>query len=176
VGDVIVAGREAALKRRSSKAVGVARAGWAKGDRKDYKYYTVRYAKRGYVVATISYRFVKEAIFPAYVQDAKCAVRWMRANADKYPIDPKRIVAIGGSAGGHLAMMLGYSAGVPELEGNGGHAKFSSAVQVVVNLYDRLQGYPHTMDLSREVNVRCQWFINRFLEEYLSTSKRRRGH
>lgn len=255
MGDVIVAGREAALKRRSSKAVGVARAGWAKGDRKDYKYYTVRYAKRGYVVATISYRLVKEAIFPACVQDAKCAVRWMRANADRYHIDPKRIAAIGGSAGGHLAMMLGYSAGVPELEGKGGHAKFSSAVQAVVNLYgpvdltgpeardhptvlaffggktyeevrrhyelaspikhldkkdpptlilhgtidelvpiaqadtlakklkelgipfvyDRLEGYPHTMDLSLEVNIRCQWFINRFLEEHLSASKPRRG-
>ena len=59
----------------------------------------------------------------------------MRANAGKYGINPDKIAAIGGSAGGHLSMMLGYSAGVPELEGAGGHQEYSSAVQAVVDLY-----------------------------------------
>ena len=109
--------------------------GWSSGNRTDYKYYTVRYAKRGYVVATVSYRFSQEAPFPAAVQDAKCAARWMRANAAKNHMDPDRIAVIGGSAGGYLAQMVGYSAGVAELEGDGGNPGVSSRVQAVVDLY-----------------------------------------
>jgi len=109
--------------------------GWSGGQRSDYKYYCVRFPLMGYVVATVSYRFIDEAIFPACVQDVKCAVRWMRANAEQYGINPNAIAAVGGSAGGHLAMMLGYSAGVAELEGTGGHEKNDRAVQAVVNLY-----------------------------------------
>ena len=109
--------------------------GWAGGKRSDYRYYAMRMPQMGYAVATVSYRMVPKAIFPAAVQDVKCAVRWMRANAKKYGIDPDKLAAIGGSAGGHLSLMLGYSAGVPELEGNGGHQEYSSAVQAVVDLY-----------------------------------------
>ncbi len=108
---------------------------WKSGSREIMKYYTVRYAKRGYACATISYRLAQEAPFPAAVNDAKCAVRWMRANAAKFKIDPDRIGAIGGSAGAHLAMMVGYSHDVPKLEGNGGHEGVSSRVQAVVNFY-----------------------------------------
>lgn len=109
--------------------------GWRKGDRADYKYYTVYYAQRGYAAATISYRLSEEAKFPAAVEDAKCAVRWVRANAETYGFDDRHIAVIGGSAGGHIAMMAGYTAGDPALEGNGGHADRSSAVQAVVNFY-----------------------------------------
>ena len=109
--------------------------GWAGGNREIMKYYTVRYAERGYVTATISYRFSQEAPFPAAVSDAKCAVRWMRENAKKHRIDPEKIGIIGGSAGAHLAMMTGYSSDVPELEGEGGHAGVSSRVQAVVDYY-----------------------------------------
>jgi len=109
--------------------------GWKKGNRSDYKYYAVRFADRGYVVATVSYRLSGEATFPAAVEDVKCAIRWMRAHAEELGVDPDRIAAIGGSAGGHLAMMAGYTANVPDLEGNGGHGGVSSAVQAIVNLY-----------------------------------------
>lgn len=109
--------------------------GWKKGERGDYKYYTVYYAQKGYAAVTIAYRFSDVVKFPGAVEDAKCAVRWLRANAAKYGFDPNKIAALGGSAGGHLSMMLGYTAGDPTLEGNGGHAEFSSAVQAVVNFY-----------------------------------------
>ena len=72
--------------------------------------------KRGYAVVSINYRMSGEAPFPALVQDAKAAVRWVRANARRYLFDPQRIAAWGGSAGGYLATMLGVSAGVRELE------------------------------------------------------------
>jgi acetyl esterase/lipase len=72
--------------------------------------------KRGYAVVAVNYRLSWEAIFPALVQDAKAAVRWVRANASKYHFDPNRIAAWGGSAGGYQSTMLGTSAGVPDLE------------------------------------------------------------
>lgn len=109
--------------------------GWAKGDRKDYKCYTVRFAQRGYVVATAGYRFAPETTFPGCVEDIKCAVRWMRENAAQLHVDPDRIAVIGGSAGGYLSMMAAYSSDVPELEGNGGHPGVSSRVAAVVDLY-----------------------------------------
>ncbi len=108
---------------------------WSGGSRDMYRYYTTRYAARGYVAATISYRLSGAAPFPAAVEDAKCAVRWLRANAAKYNVDPEKIAVIGGSAGGHLAMMVGYSAGVAALEGKGGQPQASSRVQAVVNFY-----------------------------------------
>ena len=72
--------------------------------------------KRGYAVVSINYRMSGEAKFPALVQDAKAAVRWVRANAKQYKFDPQRIAAWGGSAGGYLSNMLGISAGIPALE------------------------------------------------------------
>lgn len=109
--------------------------GWRSGKRQDYKFYTTRFATHGYVVATVTYRLKEAGYFPNCVEDVKCAVRWMRANAEKLHVDPNRIAVIGGSAGGHLSMMAGYSADVPELEGNGGNPGVSSAVQAVIDLY-----------------------------------------
>jgi acetyl esterase/lipase len=108
---------------------------WRSGSRQMYHYYCVRFAEHGYVAATISYRLYRVAPFPAAVEDAKCAVRWMRANAAKLGIDPDRIGVAGGSAGGHLSMMVAYAPDTPELEGAGGHGDESSRVQAVVNIY-----------------------------------------
>ncbi|MCP4640726.1 MAG: alpha/beta hydrolase [bacterium] len=109
--------------------------GWTSGNKQDYRYYNVRFAEKGYATATMAYRFSQEARFPAAVEDAKCAVRFLRANAAKYNIDPEKIAVIGGSAGGYLSMMVGYAPDEPDLEGTGGHAGVSSRVQAVVNLY-----------------------------------------
>jgi acetyl esterase/lipase len=108
---------------------------WRGGNRQMYHYYCVKFAEHGYVAATISYRLYQVAPFPAAVEDAKCAVRWMRANAEKLGVDPDRIGIAGGSAGGHLSMMVAYAPDTPELEGAGGHADVSSRVQAVVNIY-----------------------------------------
>ena len=109
--------------------------GWSAGNKRDYKYYCVRFAEQGYVVATVGYRFKQEAPFPGCVEDAKCAVRWLRANASQLGLDADRMAVLGGSAGGYLSMMVAYSADVPELDGAGGQPGVSSAVKCVVNLY-----------------------------------------
>ena len=108
---------------------------WKSGNRVDYHYYGVKFAERGYVVATVSYRLLPNWVFPAAVHDVKCAVRWMRTNAPRLGVDANQIGLVGGSAGGHLALLVGYSAEHADLEGDGGHAGVSSRVQAVVDLY-----------------------------------------
>lgn len=108
---------------------------WKGGNREVYHYYCVKLAEKGYVVATISYRLTGVAPFPAAVQDVKCAVRWLRAEAERLHVDPDRIAMAGGSAGGHLSLMAGYVTDHPELEGTGGNPEVSSRVQAVVNFY-----------------------------------------
>ena len=96
------------------------------------------YAESGYLCASINYRLSGEAIFPAQIEDCKAAVRFLRANAMEYNLDPGRIGVWGTSAGGHLAALLGASNHVPELEGVGGNADYSSEVQAVCNWFGPL--------------------------------------
>jgi len=107
---------------------------WKSGKRSDMKFYCVKFAEKGYVTATVTYRLTGQASFPAAVHDVKCAIRWLRANAAKYHVDPERIVVSGNSAGGHLSMMIGYSDN-QSLEGSGGNNDVSSRVCAVVNFY-----------------------------------------
>lgn len=92
--------------------------------------------KRGYAVVAVNYRLSWEAKFPALVQDVKAAIRWIRANAPSYNLDPEKIAAWGGSAGGYLSSMLGTSAGIPELEDlSMGNPDHPSHVQAVVSWF-----------------------------------------
>ena len=91
---------------------------------------------RGYAVIAVNYRLSWEATFPALVQDVKAAVRWVRGNADWYYLDPERVAAWGGSAGGYLSTMLGVSAGISELEDLSlGSPDQPSNVQAVVDWF-----------------------------------------
>jgi acetyl esterase/lipase len=106
--------------------------GWRIGNKLAFRRQAVHMATRGFVGACIEYRLLGEAKYPAAVYDAKAAVRWLRANAAQYRINPNKIGAAGGSSGGHLAAMLGTTHRVKELEGGGGNSGFSSRVQAVV--------------------------------------------
>jgi acetyl esterase/lipase len=106
--------------------------GWTSGSHHEFQQ-TIQLAKHGYLVLSVEYRFADEARWPAQIEDCKLAVRWLRANAVKYQVDPDRIGCWGTSAGGHLAALMGVTAGRPELEGKGGSAGFSSTVQAVVS-------------------------------------------
>jgi acetyl esterase/lipase len=90
----------------------------------------------GYALASINYRLSGEAKYPAQIQDAKAAVRFLRANAKKYNLNPDKFAAWGASAGGNLASLLGTTCGVATLEGAGlGNADQSSCVQAVVDWF-----------------------------------------
>jgi acetyl esterase/lipase len=122
--------------------------GFRAGSREGYDSLCLNLAHHGFVAATISYRLAPKFQFPAAVHDTKSAVRWLRANAAKYQIDPKRIGVIGGSAGGHLAQFLGVTAGVAEFEGDQ-NPGFPSAVNCVVNVYgpsDFTKSYGKSVD------------------------------
>jgi acetyl esterase/lipase len=82
--------------------------GWKSGDRSDYLVYLTHFAKLGYVTATVSYRFISDATYPACAEDITDAVEWLFHHSETYGYDPDRIALIGGSAGSHLAMLAAY--------------------------------------------------------------------
>ncbi len=109
--------------------------GWLNGS-KDNPRQVLGLIERGYVVASINYRLSGDAIFPAQIHDCKAAIRWLRAHAGEYGIDPRRVGVAGSSAGGHLVALLGTSGGVKDLEGTvGGNLDQSSRVQAVADLF-----------------------------------------
>ncbi|MCX7013326.1 MAG: alpha/beta hydrolase [Candidatus Sumerlaeota bacterium] len=105
--------------------------GWRSGDKSILRPLALEYATKGYVGAAVNYRLVDDAPFPACVEDVKCAVRWLRANAARFQVDPERIGAYGNSAGAHLAALLGLAGREAGLEGDGPFQEQSSLVQAV---------------------------------------------
>ncbi len=107
---------------------------WISGDRTGGP--AIRQASRGYAVASIEYRLAPQYVWPAQVEDAKAAVRWVRANAARFKLDPDRVGLFGTSAGGHIGAVLGTSGGEASLEGMQlGNPQFSSRVKAVIDFY-----------------------------------------
>jgi acetyl esterase/lipase len=120
---------------------------WRHGD-KSAQRSVANYIKRGYIGVAINYRFSQQAPFPVQIEDCKAAIRWLRAHAEKYGIDPQRIGVMGSSAGGHLAALLGTT-GDADVFDVGENLEFSSAVCAVVDNFGptdffRTEGAPPT--------------------------------
>ncbi|QDT04274.1 Carboxylesterase NlhH [Rubripirellula lacrimiformis] len=130
---------------------------WRQGDKSSHITQIRRFAQQGYVSATVQYRFCPQFPFPAQVEDVKCAVRYIRANAAKYGVDPTQIGAVGFSAGGHLAMMLGTMDAEDAMEGDGGNPDQSSKVQAVVSFYGP------TLFTAHDLNPRTAPLVHDFL-------------
>jgi acetyl esterase/lipase len=109
--------------------------GWTKGDKASGWREIWELVNRGYLVAAVNYRLAPEYKFPAQIEDVKCAVRFLRANAQSYGLESARIGAWGGSAGGHLVSLLGVTDASAGFEGSGGHSDQSSRVQAVVDMF-----------------------------------------
>ena len=107
--------------------------GWSNGTRQQFHRHSAYLAWRhGITSVCVSYRLSGEAVFPAALLDVKCAVRWIRSQADEFDIDPSRIGVGGDSAGAHLAAMMAATTGCEDYEGSGGSDDFSSDVQLAV--------------------------------------------
>jgi acetyl esterase/lipase len=106
--------------------------GWIGGSKNSFRDIAVMLASRGYVVANVEYRLATEAKFPGAVHDIGAAVRWLRANAEKYSIDPQRIGAVGGSAGGHLVSMIATTAHSNKYNDGKNHPDKSTKLQAAV--------------------------------------------
>ncbi|HUU26791.1 MAG TPA: alpha/beta hydrolase [archaeon] len=127
------------------------------------------FARAGFVGVSINYRLSGVAQFPAGVYDCKRAIRWVRANAARYGIDPERIGIVGESAGGHLVALLGTSGGCRYLEGYGGDLEYSSSVQSVVDHYGpvdflRMEDKPGRMRHLTEDSPESLWLGQKVTE------------
>jgi acetyl esterase/lipase len=107
--------------------------GWTQGNKAPCP--LVWLVPKGYAVASINYRFLSHGSPPAQIEDSKAAIRWLRAHAKKYGIDPDRVGVAGASAGGYLAALLGTAGDAKELEGKGGNEEQSSKVQAVIDIF-----------------------------------------
>jgi acetyl esterase/lipase len=108
--------------------------GWQTGNRAEFAPMAIRLAERGFAAATVSYRLSPEARYPAAIHDVKSALRWVRAHAGAYGIDPGRIAVAGGSAGGQIASLVGVTNGIDQFDPDGGPGAVSSAAQAIVNI------------------------------------------
>ena len=108
--------------------------GWNSGDKSLQVPMAQQIAKSGYVTIPVEYRLIPEAVYPAGLHDVKTAIRWVRAHAAEYGIDPDRIAVSGCSAGAQLATLAGVTNGSKRHEGKGQWRKTSSDVQAVISM------------------------------------------
>jgi acetyl esterase/lipase len=110
--------------------------GWLSGDKSDVDEMCKRLVMDDFAVASLDFRLSGDALWPAQIHDVKAAVRWLRAHADNYDLDPDSFGVIGSSSGGHLASLLGVTGGVEALEGVvGNYDHVSSQVSAVVDMF-----------------------------------------
>ena len=108
--------------------------GWRSGNKSMDIPLAQQIAAKGYVTAAVEYRLAPEALYPAAVHDIKAAVRFIRANAKKYGINPNKIAIAGSSAGGQLSALVGVTVGVEKFDGKEGNPGTSSAVQAIIDI------------------------------------------
>ena len=124
--------------------------GWSEGNREDCDGAIIEGARRGYVAISADYRLtdvkengVPKYPFPCQLHDVKSGVRWLRANASKYNVNSDRIGVMGFSAGGHLALMIGFTDSSNGLEGKSGNEAFSSRVQAIVCMAGMVEAFSY---------------------------------
>jgi acetyl esterase/lipase len=121
---------------------------------------------QGYVVASVEYRFSQKALFPAQIQDCQAAIRWLRANSDKYNVDPKHVGVIGISAGGHLSALVGTSGGKDAFPPIGGNEEQSDKVQCVCNIFGPANFATVLQQTADDKNVRNIFEFNKLNDPY----------
>lgn len=135
--------------------------GWRTGNRTQHYPMAQKLADLGYACFTPEYRLSTEALFPAAVYDIKAAIRWVKANREKYNLDTSRIVALGFSAGGELAAFMGTTGNMPLFEGTNCNTNEKSHVNAVVDI-DGTLSFVHPDgregDDSKRVSAATNWF------------------
>lgn len=141
--------------------------GWRSGDKSLQVPMAMQIAAKGYVTVAVEYQLSLEAKYPQAVYNIKSAIRWMRANAAKYGIDPNRIAISGCSAGGQLATLTGMTNGVEHFEGHQGNMGHSSAIQAVIDIDGVLDFMaPGSLNLTRKPNSPdIEWLGGSFTEK-----------
>jgi len=136
---------KAASKEKRPGVIVIHGGGWVSGTKEGHSESTcLRYVEKGFVCANVEYRLAKAAPAPAAVGDVLNAAHWFEDNAKKYNVDTRRIVVTGGSAGGHLSLMVGMT---PKSAKLGPPAKIAAVVNFygITDVGDQLGG-PHLQD------------------------------
>ena len=107
--------------------------GWHKQNLKQYLAKLVPYARAGYVIASVEYRYSEEAGFPAQIQDARTAIRYVKAHAEELGVDPERIAIMGDSSGGHTALMAGLAYG--DMFDTPDYGGYTADVSCIIDFY-----------------------------------------
>jgi pectinesterase len=135
--------------------------GWRSGNRTQHYPLAQKLASLGYVCFTPEYRLSTEALFPAAIYDIKAAIRWVKQNAEKYNIDPSKIVAMGFSAGGELSAFMGTTGNMPLFEGENCCDNISTHVNAVIDI-DGTLSFVHPDcregDDSKRTSAATYWF------------------
>lgn len=113
--------------------------GWREGDKEQLRGYGILLSREGFTCLCTSYRLSQEEVWPAQIQDVKCAIRYIRANSEELNINPEHIGVSGNSAGGHLSLMAGLKGYDAKFDGEGGHGHVSSEVKAVCAIYPPAQ-------------------------------------
>jgi acetyl esterase/lipase len=142
--------------------------GWQQGNKSHMHKWIRKFVEQGYVGVTVAYRFAPEYRWPSQIEDAKEAVRFLRAHAAEYNIDPQRVGVMGESAGGYLALMLGVTDLKDSLEGKSQFPEFSSAVQCVVSYFSATDFTAPRKELSPELKQDMLNYYNKPLDQVLT--------
>lgn len=141
--------------------------GWRSGDKSMQVPMAQLIAAKGFVTITVEYQLSLEAKYPAAIHNIKSAIRWVRANASKYNIDPDKIAISGCSAGGQLASLVGTTNGVERFEGEMGNKSFSSAVNAIIDIDGAINFMsPASLNLIRKKDSPdVEWLGGTFVEK-----------
>jgi acetyl esterase/lipase len=138
--------------------------GWMGGSKLPCPF--VNLVSQGYAVASVEYRFSQKALFPAQIQDCQAAIRWLRANSQRYNIDPDHFGAVGGSAGGHLSALLGSSGGKKTFPAIGEYQEQSDRVQCVCDIFGPANFTSVIEEAADDKNVRNIFQFNSLDDPY----------
>lgn len=141
--------------------------GWKSGDKSLQIPLAMEIASHGYITITVEYQLSREASYPNAVYNIKSAIRWIRANAEKYEIDTAKIAISGCSAGGQIACLTGLTNGVTQFEGDHGNTGFSSKIQAIIDIDGALDFMaPLSLNLQRRPNSPdVEWLGGNFYEK-----------
>ena len=140
--------------------------GWRAGNKSLQIPMAQKIASKGFVTVTVEYQLLLEEPYPAAVHNIKAAIRWIRANAEKYNIDADKIAISGCSAGGQLASLVAMTNGLEHFEGTMGNLSFSSEVQAFIDI-DGVINFmaPTSLNLNRTENSPDVQWIGGFFNE-----------
>ena len=141
--------------------------GWQQGNKSHMHKWIRRFVEQDYVGVAVAYRFAPEHRWPSQIEDAKEAVRFLRAHAAQYNIDPQRVGVMGESAGGYLALMLGVTDPKDSLEGESQFPEVSSAVQGVVSYFSATDFTVPRKELSPELKQEMLNYYKKPLDQVL---------